>query len=164
MREQFQYGFEHTAKMDSIFYEGQVLWAQLDANRHMRHSAYADVCAQARSNMLSRTGLSFEGLAKQGIGPVLFREELVYHREIGLDEFIRVRVEMTKFNTANGRFSFRHEIYKADGTKAATVRADGAWLDLEKRKLTVLPAEWTAMMQRMPKAEDYEEVSGDVPR
>ena len=26
----------------NVFYEGQVLWSQLDANQHMRHSAYAD--------------------------------------------------------------------------------------------------------------------------
>jgi len=34
----------------------------------------------------------------------------------------------------------------------------------DKRKLTALPAEWAAIVQRMPKAEDYEEISGDVPR
>jgi hypothetical protein len=28
--------------MENIFYSGQVLWAQIDANRHLRHSAYAD--------------------------------------------------------------------------------------------------------------------------
>ncbi|EEI92050.1 hypothetical protein HMPREF0765_2374 [Sphingobacterium spiritivorum ATCC 33300] len=40
--------------MENTFYEGQVIWAQIDANRHMRHSAYADICAQARSNMLKK--------------------------------------------------------------------------------------------------------------
>ncbi len=144
---------------DNIFYEGQVLWAQLDPNRHLRHSAYADFCAQARSNMLQKMGLSLATFAKHTIGPILFREELIYHREIGLDEFIYVKVEMTKFNTSNSRFSFRHEIYKANGIKAATVHVDGAWLDLEKRKLTSIPEEWNPIIQSIPKAEDYQEVS-----
>ena len=29
---------------------------RLDANQHMRHSAYADIAAQARLNMLNRPG------------------------------------------------------------------------------------------------------------
>ena len=107
--------------MENIFYEGQVIWAHIDANRHLRHSAYADYCAQARSNMLKNLGLSLDKFAIAQIGPILFREELVYHREIRLDEHIRVTVEMIRYNTQNSRFSFRHEIYRQDGTKCATV-------------------------------------------
>lgn len=146
-------------QQSTIFFEGQVLWAQLDANMHLRHSAYADFCAQARSNMMRQAGLSLAEFAKYHIGPILFREELVYHREIGLDERISVKVEMTKLNTQNFRFSFRHEIFKENGVKAATVEIDGAWLDLQKRKLTAIPQEWFAHFDSIPKAEDYKEYS-----
>ncbi|MBE8714716.1 acyl-CoA thioesterase [Sphingobacterium hungaricum] len=145
--------------MENVFYEGQVLWAQIDANRHLRHSAYADFCAQARSNMLKKTGLSLEEFALNNIGPILFREELIYFREIKLDEFITVTVEITKYNRTNSRFSFRHIIYKEDGVKSAVVTVDGAWLDIEKRKLVTIPENWHAYVEAIPKAEDYEEVS-----
>lgn len=141
--------------MDHVFYEGQVIWAQIDANRHLRHSAYADYCAQARSNMLNQLGLSLDMFAEDLIGPILFREELIYYREILLDEFIRVTVVMTKYNTENSRFSFRHEIFRSDGTKCAVVNVDGAWMDLEKRKLTSLPEAWKAILVKIPKSEDY---------
>ncbi|WP_437921577.1 acyl-CoA thioesterase [Sphingobacterium sp. LRF_L2] len=141
------------------FFEGQVLWSQLDPNRHLRHSAYADFCAQARANMLKSLGLSLDEFAKKHIGPILFREELIYHREIGLDEFIDVRVELTKLNTKNFRFSFRHEIYKENGIKAATVNVDGAWLNLQARKLTAVPEEWIPIIAHIPKSEDYQEVT-----
>ena len=144
--------------MDKIFFNGQVLWAQIDPNRHLRHSAYADFCAQARSNMLNKIGLSLEQFAKHHIGPILFREELLYHREIHLDEEIYVEVELTKFNISNSRFSFRHIVFKADGTKSATINVDGAWLDLEKRKLTFIPQEWNHFMDKIPKADDYTEI------
>ncbi|SMG05691.1 acyl-CoA thioesterase [Sphingobacterium psychroaquaticum] len=144
---------------NNIFYEGQVLWAQLDPNRHLRHSAYADFGAQARINMLSASGLSANELAKQNIGPILFREELFYHREIGLNDKIYVTVELTKYHVKKHRFSFRHVIYRADGVKAATILIDGAWLDLVERKLTTIPEEWNAKIQQVPKAEDYIEVS-----
>jgi len=143
-----------------IYYEGQVLWAQLDPNMHLRHSAYADFCAQARSNMMTHAGLSLEEFARYHIGPILFREELTYHREIGLDERIFVKVEMTKLNLQNFRFSFRHEIYKENGVKAATVEIDGAWLDLQKRKLTTIPDAWHSIFEVIPKADDYVEIAG----
>lgn len=144
---------------ENIFYEGQIIWAQIDANRHLRHSAYADLCAQARSNMLRDMGLSLDKIAEINIGPVLFREELVYLREIHLNDFVHVTVVMTKYNAVNSRFSFRHEIYRSDGTKCAVVTVDGAWMDIAKRKLTVLPSEWQTIVERLPKGEDYQEVT-----
>lgn len=144
--------------MENIFYEGQVIWAHIDANRHLRHSAYADYCAQARSNLLNKLGLSLDKFAKEQIGPILFREELTYLREVRLDEYIHVSVELTKYNPENSRFSFRHEVYRGDGTKCAIVNVDGAWLDLVKRKLTAIPDDWKEIMDRVPRSSDYEEV------
>ncbi|MBD1428560.1 acyl-CoA thioesterase [Sphingobacterium litopenaei] len=144
---------------DNIYYEGQVLWSQIDANRHLRHSAYADFCAQARSNMLNKIGLSLDEFAKNKIGPILFREELIYHREVKLDEFIKVSTELSKINTINGRFSFQHKILKSNGDVAATVNVDGAWLDLVARKLTTLPENWKPILQNIPKTSDYIEIN-----
>ena len=59
--------------LKNIFYTGQVLWSQIDANQHMRHSAYADFAAQARIGMLQLVGLSPETLYRYKIGTVLFR-------------------------------------------------------------------------------------------
>ncbi|WP_103905767.1 acyl-CoA thioesterase [Sphingobacterium lactis] len=131
----------------------------MDANVHLRHSAYADFCAQARSNMLNKMGLSLEEFNRRKIGPILFREELSYFREIGLDERITVTVQITKFNTVNSRFSFRHEIFKENGVRAALVTVDGAWMNIVERKLTPIPEEWKDYVAKIPKAEDYIEVS-----
>lgn len=143
---------------ENIFYEGQVLWSQIDANVHLRHSAYADFCAQARSNMLNKMGLSLEEFNKRKIGPILFREELNYLREIGLDERVKVSVVITKFNKVNSRFSFRHEIFKENGVKAAVVLVDGAWMNIRERKLTNIPEDWMEIISKIPKSEDYTEI------
>ena len=145
--------------MDHIFYKGQIIWAQIDANRHLRHSAYADLCAQARSNMLQELGLPLDKIAEAGIGPVLFREELVYLREVTLNEHVQVAVELVKYNMTNSRFTFRHEIYRGDGVKSAVVTTDGAWMDIARRKLTTLPDEWQKVVSELPKSHDYEEIT-----
>nr|WP_288812057.1 thioesterase family protein [uncultured Sphingobacterium sp.] len=144
--------------MENIFYEGQVIWAQIDANRHMRHSAYADICAQARSNMLNKMGFSLDKFAEFQIGPILFREELIYSKEVHLDEYVQVKVELTKYNKNNSRFSFVHQVYRKDGALCCTVHVDGAWLDLKRRKLTKLPEEMEPYLAKVPRAAGYEEV------
>lgn len=144
--------------MENIFYEGQVLWSQIDANRHLRHSAYADFCAQARSNLLNQAGLSLDKFSTYQIGPILFKETSSYFKEVKMDEYVKVSVEITKYNKENSRFSFRHTIYKGEGTKCATVEVDGAWLDLVQRKLTAIPEEWKSIIEGLPKSSDYVEV------
>lgn len=141
--------------MENIFYKGQVLWSMIDSNRHLRHSAYSDLCTQARSNLMNTIGLSIAECAKYGIAPILFREETIFHREIKMDEEIYVTVEMTKHNKTNNRFSITHIVYKADGTKSATVNVDGAWFDLKSRKLTALPETVVSLIERIPKSESF---------
>lgn len=143
---------------NNIYFKGQVLWSQMDANGHMRHSAYADYGAQARSNMLNALGLSLQEFAKHKIGPILFREELIYYREIKLDEFIEVSVQLTKLNKTNSRFSFKHRIFKENGVLAAEINVDGAWLDLATRKLTTIPDKWKDILVKIPQSDDYTEV------
>ena len=43
-----------------------------------------------------------------------------------------------------------HTLYKADGRVAATVTVDGAWLDLDRRKLAVPPPDLAAAFAAMP--------------
>lgn len=139
----------------NVTYEGAVLWSQMDANRHMRHSAYADFAAQARLVMLEQLGLDMKTLAKYDIGPVMFREELFYLRECGLNDQLKVTAEVYKSRADGSRWSIRHEIYRGDGVKAAIINVEGAWIDIEKRKLAILPAELSELFAGAPKSEDY---------
>jgi acyl-CoA thioester hydrolase len=141
----------------NVFYEGQVLWSQIDANQHMRHSAYADIAAQARLNMLESVGLKTTTLFEYKIGPVLFREELKYLREIALGDDVKVSCEVISSRPDGSRWTIRHEIIRGDGVKAAVVIADGSWIDMEKRRLAILPPEISAMFTKAPRADDYQE-------
>ncbi len=140
-----------------IFFEGQVIWSQIDANQHMRHSAYADFAAQARVNMLEKVGLTASKLFELKIGPVLFREELSYLREVALNDYIKVTCEIVKSRADASRWTIRHEIYRSDEVKAAVIVAEGAWIDTVKRKLVVLPEEMSALFLSLPRSVDFVE-------
>jgi acyl-CoA thioester hydrolase len=139
----------------NVYYEGQVLWAQIDANQHMRHTAYADFAAQARLTMLESIGLKPSVLYKNKIGPVLFREELIYLREIGINEHIKVTCELSKARADGSRWSITHDLYRGDGVKAAIITCDGAWIDMDKRKLVALPANLRELFMNAPRSHNF---------
>ena len=145
-----------------VFFEGQVIWSQIDANQHLRHSAYADFAAQARVNMLEKCGLSALKLFELKIGPVLFREELFYLREVALNEYIKVTCEILKSRADASRWTIRHEIYRNDDVKAAVIVAEGAWIDTVKRKLVALPKEMSVLFLSLPRSVDFMEEMSKV--
>ncbi len=142
--------------MKNVFFEGPVLWSQIDANMHLRHSAYADFGAQARLGLLDFVGLSMEIVAPLKLGPILFREELVYMREILVNDTVLVTAEMTRCRPDGSRWSFRQEIYRQDGIKAAVINVDGAWVDIERRKLGKLPEDLAFIfLNKIPRSDDF---------
>jgi acyl-CoA thioester hydrolase len=121
--------------------EYTVRWAELDPNGHMRHSAYADFAADQRVQWLATIGYDIRRFAELRLGPILFREETKFLKELHGGERIRVEGRVTAAAPDGSRWTILHTIYKADGRAAATVEVDGAWLDLDRRKLTVPPAD-----------------------
>jgi acyl-CoA thioester hydrolase len=146
-----------THTQNNIFFEGQVLWSQVDANMHLRHSAYADFAAQARLQVLEKIGIDATLRTKHKIGPILFREELIYLREIKPNDIVRVTCLLQKCRKDGSRWSFSQEILRSDGVKAAQVNTDGAWIDTEHRKLTGLPPEIMERFRHIPRSEDFVE-------
>ena len=134
----------------------QIRWADIDANRHLRHSVYYDYGASMRMNALTAEGLSMKKLEELMMGPILFREEAIFKREIVFEDTITIDVEVVKARQDFARWSLRHHFKKADGVVAAIINIDGAWIDLSKRKLAV-PGEFIVhAFEKFPKASDFE--------
>lgn len=141
--------------MEKVFFEGRVMWSQVDANNHLRHSAYADFAAQARLQALEHCGFNAAHMEALQVGPILFREELVYHREVRPNDQVSVSCVMTKCREDGSRWSFKQELHRGDGVLAAVVHVDGAWINTQTRRLTGLPAEWTLRFMEIPRSKDF---------
>jgi acyl-CoA thioester hydrolase len=135
----------------------EVRWADLDPNAHMRHSAYADYGAQARVGFLAEHGFTLGQFQKLRLGPVLFREELKYLREIRPNEKISVSCEAVGVSPNRKHWKIRHRIFRQDGELACIIDCQGAWFDLVNRKVVPAPAELETVMAKMPRADDYAE-------
>jgi acyl-CoA thioester hydrolase len=133
----------------------EVIWADLDANAHMRHTAYMDYAAQVRLAWLQEMGFSIERLSQAGVGPILFTETTSYRREVRGGERIEVQLELTGLSENRKHWRFRQPILKAGGELAALVEVQGAWLDLRARKVAPPPPELLAAVEGWPRAADF---------
>lgn len=141
--------------MKDFSIELQVRWSDIDANRHLRHSVYYDFGALCRMELLTQIGLSTKKLEELSIGPILFREEAVFRREIVFEDKIRITSAILKASEDYSRWSIGHEILKGDDSLAATLQVDGAWIDLVKRKLAIPDAFVQNIFSQIPKSPDF---------
>lgn len=140
----------------------QVGWAAVDLNGHMRNSAYLDRCVDVRMSFFSENGFPATEFSRQQIGPVLRREDIEYHRELRLHDELRVTLALDGVSPNGSRFTFRNELFGADGTLAARVTASGGWLDLRTRKLVVPPAALVAAVARLTRTENFQTLDDSV--
>lgn len=131
-------------------------WSDIDPNFHLRHSVYYDFGAQLRTEVLNAIGLTMTVFAKENIGPVLFREECVFRKEIRFGDKIDLDFEIIGLSKDMERFAFRHRFIKADGTVCAILTLNGAWMDTKERKLTLPPSVITEAMDQVPRSDDFE--------
>ena len=133
----------------------EVRWSDLDPNFHLRHSVYYDYGAFARISFLEEHGLTAAVMAANQIGPILFREECVFKREIRLGDTITIDVELLSAREDQSRWSIRHNIWKNGDTLSAVLTVDGAWIDVAKRKLTIPPDNVLHVFNNMPRAAEF---------
>jgi len=127
-----------------------IRWSDMDPNFHLRHSAYYDFGAQHRMELLEDLGLTLKVMQEQNFGPVLFREECVFRREIKFSDKIDIHTKLISMKPDASRWTLAHEFYKED-VLCATITLDGAWMDTKLRKLAnPVPEIATETMQKFP--------------
>jgi acyl-CoA thioester hydrolase len=135
-----------------------IRWADIDANFHLRHSAYYDFGAQHRVDILAQHHLTLDTMRELHVGPVLFREECVFKREIHLTDTITISTCMAKMRADGSRFTIQHLFTNEHGQRCALLTVEGAWIDTKLRKLAhPVPTIITEVMNLFPRGEGFEE-------
>lgn len=136
--------------MEKFIKEIQLRWSDLDPNFHLRHSVYYDWGAFSRIEFLNEFGLTARVMQHLHFGPILFREECVFKKEIRQGDKITVDLSLTKAKRNYSRWSIQHVIVKNGDIISAILTVDGAWINTIERKLAVPPPEVEKVFSQMP--------------
>ena len=69
-------------------HEFTVRWSDLDANRHVRNTAYSEFATHARLSLLAAKGFDLTRFEKLRFGPVIFHDEARFRRELMFGEHV----------------------------------------------------------------------------
>jgi acyl-CoA thioester hydrolase len=134
----------------------EVRWADLDPLGHARHTAFMDWATHSRIAAFATQGVTTGRFQELGVGPVIFREEADYLREVSGEDRITVSFEFTGGSPDWKHFRIRHVLTRLDGVHCATVVVRGAWLNLRERKVVVPPEPIARACQALPRSADFE--------
>lgn len=143
--------------MEQKLFTAKVIWSQIDANNHLRHSAYADLACQARIDILESLGITNEKMMELGIGPIITEERTTYKREVPPNTTVTINCKLASSREDGARYSFVQETFREDGILAAILVITGAWINLKARRLCIPPPEFTAtLLENMERTADCE--------
>ena len=133
-----------------------IRWADLDANRHVRNTIFSEFATHTRFRMLEARGFPQQRFEAMRFGPVMFREEIRYRRELVFGDQATVSVLAAGLSEDGSQWRVHQEVTRADGKQAAVLRIDGAWIDLASRRLIAPPPELLDLLRGLPRTEDFE--------
>lgn len=134
----------------------QIRWSDLDPNFHLRHSVYYDWGAFCRVAFLNEFGLTASVMQELAIGPILFKEECVFRREILSHDQVHITLKVIRARKDYSRWSIQHEVVKNGEVVCAQITVDGAWMNVTERKLATPPEKVFDVFDRMPRSENFE--------
>ena len=133
----------------------EIRWADLDPNFHVLHSKYYDYGGYCRMAFLTEHGITPAVMIENNIGPIIFREECIFKREIKFGDKLEVSLKLSKCNEDASRWSMVHELWTNGNTLAALITIDGAWIDTSIRKLAKPPEVCMIGIKLIPKTDNF---------
>lgn len=134
----------------------QIRWSDLDPNFHLRHSVYYDWGAYCRVAFLTQYGLTTELMQELKIGPIIFREEAIFRKEIRSGDDVEIDLLLIKAKRDYSRWSIQHHVIKNAGQLCTLINIDGAWLNTKERRLAIPPPAAMEVFSKMPLAPGFE--------
>lgn len=142
--------------MNTYSKEVEIRWSDMDPNFHLRHSVYYDWGAMMRLSFLYDHGITPAVMQQLHFGPILFREECVFKREIVFGDKVMLNVFVSKSRRDMSRWSMTHEVWKNNDVLSAVITVDGAWLDTRIRKLATPRELIKSVFEALPRSENFE--------
>ena len=135
-------------------------WADIDLNQHMRHSAFADWAAYARTEWLNANGLTMPKLVELKMTPIMFEDRTRYFKEILFGERIQIELQLAAGDRDGSRWSLRHN-FRRGSTVCAVYEAKGAWFSIATRRIIPAPHGLLEAYGNLARTGDFAELGSD---
>lgn len=132
-----------------------IRWSDLDPNRHLANSAYINFMSATRMAYLIEKGFGHREMAQSNIGPILFKEQIHYFKEVFQGKPLYVSLEIGGLSDDGAFYNFIHNFYNYKGENIARGEMMGAWLDLKTRKIIPLPKDFHGVIVDLEKTKDF---------
>lgn len=133
----------------------EIRWSDIDANRHMRNSAFIDYMSHVRMCFLMENGMDQKHLEQYDLGPVAFYEQMYYFREFLPGKPVFVSLQLKGLSDDGMYFEFRHNFYDENGKNCARCEMLGGWINLKERRLAALPKVILKNFETLEKTDDF---------
>ena len=135
--------------------EFEIRWNDLDANKHLGNSTYVEYMSHTRMGFLTSCGLSLDVINSYGLGPIVMYEHVYYFKEIGLDDKIKVSLEVSGMSE-DGRFiQIEHNFYNEEGKNLANAEMLFSWMDLKTRRFGKISEELLKKIENFPRTKNF---------
>lgn len=142
----------------------EIRWSDVDANLHLRNSAYVDYMSHTRMSYFQDRGFNQNKLHELGLGPVALYEHLYYFKEVFPGETYNGFFAVKGISEKGTFFSFLHDFYDLSGKNLARCEMLGAWIDLVSRKLVEPPHALWEFLEGLDKADDFKTLTKEDTR
>lgn len=129
-------------------------WGDMDFNSHMRNTAYLDKAADVRMMFFAANGFPMAEFMRQGLGPVVMKDEIEYRHEFQLLDEVEVTLSLAGLAEDGSGMRLRNEFFR-QGKLAARMTSTVGWLDLNQRRLVCPPQALQTALKALGKSEDF---------
>lgn len=118
-------------------YEVFVRWDEMDVNGHVNYASYMSYYSEARIESMGQE--DFKNLRDQGMGPVIYKAEIDYHKELFHPDKVHVVTWIDK-SVSRTRMIIAQRIYSVNRLELiSSANFHVIFMDVHKRKPVQLP-------------------------
>lgn len=131
----------------------EVRGSDLDANRHLRNTVFSEYATHTRFSLLASHGFSQTRFEALRFGPVMFREEIRYRREVLFGDAVAVNVLFGGLAVDGSQWKVVQEVHRSDGRQATVLTVLGGNTRSTSRfgsvrRKPVAPRRWLGVLVR----------------
>lgn len=126
----------------SLVFEYEVLIREhhLDSYSHVNNATYLSLFEEARWEIITQRGYSYQTVHQTGLGPVILEVQLKFLKELRLREKIKITLEVLSYE---GKISkIRQLMIKPNQEIACEMLCTVGFFDMKARKLILPTTEW----------------------